>query len=123
MHNVTLHDDRNVTVPVVDFPESMQSTLNDPEVMKHIMKELDGTWRPITSAEEHESNEEAVINDKASGWLYRQGIDLHCPSTEACDPTKVRPFPVIMHIDKSHSDLFGNLAPCSCTHSGDASNA
>ena len=110
MHNVTLHDDRNVTVPVVDFPESMRSILNDPEVMKHIMKELDGTWRPITSTEEHESNEEAVINDKASGWLYRQGIDLHCPSTEACDPTKVRPFPVIMHIDKSHSDLFGNLA-------------
>jgi hypothetical protein len=26
------------------------------------------------------------------------------------NPTKVHPFPVIMHIDKSHSDLFGNLA-------------
>ena len=95
---------------MVDFPESMRSILNDPKVMKHIMKELDETWQPVTSTEEHETNEEAVINDKASGWLYRQGIDLHCPSAQACDPTRVRPFPVIMHIDKSHSDLFGNLA-------------
>jgi hypothetical protein len=111
MHNVSLHDDRDVTVPVVDFPESMHSILNDPDVMKHVMRELENTtWRPVTSTEEHESNDDTVINDKASGWLYRQGIDLHCPSADSCDPNKVRPFPVVMHIDKSHSDLFGNLA-------------
>jgi hypothetical protein len=28
--------------------------------------------------------------------LYRQGIDLHCPSAESCDLTWVRPFPVII---------------------------
>jgi hypothetical protein len=68
MHDVSLHDDCSVKVPVVDFPQSMRSILNDPEVMKHIMKELEGTtWRPITSTEEHESNADAVINDTASG--------------------------------------------------------
>jgi hypothetical protein len=87
MHDVKLHDDCHVTVPVVDFPESMCGILNDPEVMKHIIKELDAMWRPVTSTEEHESNEGTVINNKASGWLYRQGIDLHCPSAESCDLT------------------------------------
>jgi hypothetical protein len=84
MHDVSLHDDRNVTVPVVDFPESMHSILNDPGVMKHIMKELEkSTWRPVTLTEEHESNEDAVINDKTSGWLY---IDLHCPAADTYQP-------------------------------------
>jgi hypothetical protein len=41
--------------------------------------------------------------------LYRQGLKLHCPDENTVDPAKVRPFPVIIHIDASHADLFGNL--------------
>jgi len=107
---VELHDGRKVTVPQVDFAESMRSILNDKEVMKHIMKGLDpNTWRPMTSEETHENDDDAVIDDKDSGWLYRQGIKLHCPDETECDPTKVRPFPLLIHIDYSHGDLFGNL--------------
>jgi hypothetical protein len=106
---VEMEDGRQVSVPVVDFAESMQSILNDKEVMKHIMNGLDPeTWRPIVSEEEHENNPDAFIDDKDSGYLYSQGIKLHVP--EKCDEVLVRPFPVIIHIDKSHSDLFGNLA-------------
>ena len=68
----------------------------------------------MVSETEHELNENATIHDKDSGYLYRQGIKLHCPKD--CDPVLVRPFPVLIHIDKSHSDLFGNLsvAPVQC---------
>ncbi|MGA0862251.1 MAG: hypothetical protein ACO3P6_05110, partial [Pelagibacteraceae bacterium] len=114
---VTLHDGRNVTVPSVDFPESMRSILNDKNVMKHVLSGLHpDTWRPLLTAQQHEADEEAFINDKDSGWLYRQGIELHCPDETECDPLLVRPLPVILHIDKSHSDLFGNLAvsPIQC---------
>ena len=38
------------------------------------------------------------------------GIKLHCPDAPEVDPHKVRPFPVLVHIDKSHTDLFGNLS-------------
>jgi hypothetical protein len=97
---VELHDGRKVTVPQVDFAESMRSILNDKEVMKHIMKGLDpNTWRPMTSEETHENDDDAVIDDKDSGWLYRQGIKLHCPDETECDSTKVRPFPLLIHID------------------------
>jgi hypothetical protein len=109
--SVELHDKRKVSVPVVNFAESMRSILNDDKVMKCIMKGLDPvTWRPIVNEEAHERNPEAFIDDKDSGYLYRQGIDLHCPNAQQCNARKVRPFPVIIHIDKSHSDLFGNLA-------------
>jgi hypothetical protein len=110
---VELHDKRKVSVPVVDFAESMRSILNDDEVMKCIMKGLDPvTWRPVVDEQTHEKNTDAFIDDKDSGYLYiyRQGIDLHCPNESECDAIKIRPFPVIIHIDKSHSDLFGNLA-------------
>ena len=107
---VELHDKRQVSVPVVDFAESMRSILDDKEVMKHIMKGLDPkTWRPKKKDEEHETDPNAIIDDKDSGWLYRQGLKLHCPDEDMVDPAKVRPFPVIIHIDASHADLFGNL--------------
>lgn len=109
-HTVELHDGRIVSVPQVDFANSMLSILNDKEVMKHVMKGLDpNTWRPIISEDEHENDDNAMIDDKDSGWLFRQGIKLHCPGVNECDPTKVRPFPLLMHIDMSHADLFGNL--------------
>ena len=108
---IELHDSRKVTVPVVDFAEAMRSILDDDNVMKHIMKGLDPTtWRPLTSEDEHENDLDAFIHDKDSGYLYRQGIKIHCPSSPEVDEVEVRPFPVIIHIDKSHSDLFGNLA-------------
>lgn len=107
---VELHDGRTVSVPVVDFADAMRSILNDKEVMKFVMKGIDPTtFRPYKSTEEHESDPDAVIDDKDSGWLFRQGIKLHCPDSEDIDPKKVRPFPILMHIDCSHSDLFGNL--------------
>ena len=112
---VTLHDGRVVSVPVVNFAQAMLSILDDPKVMASIMKGLDPeTWRPMVPETEHELNENATIHDKDSGYLYRQGIKLHCPKD--CDPVLVRPFPVLIHIDKSHSDLFGNLsvAPVQC---------
>jgi hypothetical protein len=45
---------------------------DDDEVMKCIMKGLDPvTWRPIVNDEEaHETNPEAFIDDKDSGYLY-----------------------------------------------------
>ena len=111
IHNVELHDGRIVSVPEVDFAESMRSILNDSNVMKHVMKGLDPeTWRPIVSEDIHEQNPDAQIYDKDSGFLYRLGIKNHCPDPSDCDPKKVRPFPVLIHIDKSHSDVFGNLA-------------
>lgn len=114
---VELHDCRKVTVPVIDFKESMRSILDDKTVMSYIMKGLNPhTWRPTTNAEQHEGDHTAMLTDKVDGYLYRQGIELHCPDETKCDPTQVRPFPVIFHIDKSHSDLFGNLAvaPVQC---------
>ena len=108
---VELHDGRQVSVPVVDFAESMRSILNDKAAMRHVMKGLDPTtWRPTTTEDEHEMDPDAVINDKDSGYMYRQGIKIHVPDADECDEVLVRPFPVIIHIDKSHSDLFGNLA-------------
>ena len=59
------------------------------------------TFRPYKSAEEHENGPDAIIDDKDSGWLFRQGIELHCP--DDVDPKKVRPFPVLIHIDCSHA--------------------
>jgi hypothetical protein len=74
------------------------------------MKGLDPkTWHPKKTEEEHETDPNAIIDDKDSGWLYRQGLKLHCPDKDMVDPAKVRPFPVIIHIDASHADLFGNL--------------
>lgn len=111
IHQVTLHDNRKVSVPVVDFASSMRSVLDDPRVMAHVMKGLDpDTYRPILSHEEMQNNPDAIILDKDSGYLYWEGIKLHCPDSSTCDETLVRPFPIIIHIDKSHSDLFGNLA-------------
>ncbi|MGA0823871.1 MAG: hypothetical protein ACO3PG_05370, partial [Pelagibacteraceae bacterium] len=117
LQSVELHDGRIVTVPIVDFAESMRSILDDKTVMKRIITGIDlVTWRPVVRAEEHEANMSAMLKDKVDGYLYRQGIELHCPDETECDPVKVRPFPVILHIDKSHSDLFGNLAvaPVQC---------
>eukprot|EP00956_Cyclotella_meneghiniana_P017997 scaffold29759_cov121-Cyclotella_meneghiniana.AAC.1 len=82
---VTLHDGRVVSVPVVNFAQAMLSILDDPKVMASIMKGLDPeTWRPTVPETEHELNENATIHDKDSGYLYRQGIKLHCPKD--CDP-------------------------------------
>jgi hypothetical protein len=108
---VELHDGRTVTVPlpIVDFADSMPSILNDREVMKFVMKGINpNTFCPYTSAEEHENDPgDAIIDDKDSSWLFRQGIELHCP--DDVDPKKVRLFPVLMHIDCSHAALFGNF--------------
>ena len=56
-----------------------------------------------------ENDPHAIIDDKDSGWLFRQGIKLHCPDSPDRDPVLVRPFPLLIHIDCSHVDLFGNL--------------
>jgi hypothetical protein len=62
---VELHDKRQVSVPVIDFAESMQSILDDKEVTKHIMKGLDPkTWRPKKPEQEHETDPHAIIDDK-----------------------------------------------------------
>ena len=117
LKEVTLSDGRIVTVPVVDFAESMRSILDDSKVMSSLMSGLDpDTFRPIVSEDDHENDSNAIIHDKDSGYLYRQGIKLHCPSPDDIDPVHVRPLPIIMHIDKSHCDLFGNLsvAPVQC---------
>lgn len=67
-------------MPVVDFEESMRSILNEKAVMAHIMKGLDPvTWRPNVTQQAHEGDLQAEIDDKDSGYLYRQGIGLHCP--------------------------------------------
>ena len=109
---VELHDGRRVTVPVIDFEEAVRSLLDDVTVMNNIIERLDpNTWRPKTSAEEHEYDPDAIIGDKESGYLYRQGIDLHCPDeSDGIDPVVIRPLPVVIHIDKTHVDVFGNCA-------------
>ncbi|MGA0401410.1 MAG: hypothetical protein ACO3PX_15705, partial [bacterium] len=110
IHTVELHDGRKVSVPEVDFAESMRSILNDRSVMAHIMKGLDPqTWRPLFDEVTHESDPNAVIHDKDTGWMYWQGIKLHCPDAPEVDPRKVRPFPVLIHIDQSHTNVFGHL--------------
>ena len=71
IHTVELHDDRKVSVPVVDFPSSMRSILDDPRVIKHIMKGLDpDTFRPILSQDQLMKDPDAIILDKDSGYLY-----------------------------------------------------
>ena len=62
---VELHDKRQLSVPVIDFAESMRSILDDKEVTKHIMKGLDPkTWRPKKPEQEHETDPHAIIDDK-----------------------------------------------------------
>ena len=106
------HDGRKVTVPVFDFPTIITSILDDIDIFNEntILAGLDkSTWRPKVSAEEWGNDPHAVIGDKDTGYLYWQGIKAHCPDEEDCDPTEVLPLPLILHIDKSHYDLHGNL--------------
>ena len=83
-------------------------TVNRPE---NLMDGLDHqTWRPIFSAEAHEKDQQAMRGDKITGYLYRIGIDTHCPGPEECNPEEIRPLLRILHVDKSHYDLHGSLA-------------
>jgi hypothetical protein len=110
---VNLSDGRVVSVPVVDFEECICDLLSDPEINhpSNLSKGLDRqTWRPITSIAEHERDQDAILGEKDSGYLYRLGMNLHCPLRSEVDPKMVRPLPLIFNIDKSHSDLHGSLA-------------
>jgi predicted DNA-binding antitoxin AbrB/MazE fold protein len=85
---VELHDGCCVTVPVIDFEEAARSLLDDETVMNNIMEEFEAeTWRPKTSAAFHENDPSAIIGDKDSGYMYRQGITLHClDESDGIDP-------------------------------------
>jgi hypothetical protein len=109
---VELHDGCCVTAPVIDVEEAARSLLDDETVMSNIMEGLDtNTWRPKPSATEHENDPQAIIGDKDSGYLYRQGIALHCPDkSDGIEPILVRPLPIVIYIDKTHAELFGNCA-------------
>lgn len=110
-HDVPLEDGRTATVPVIDFGPQVRDLLDSPFVQAHIANGIDrDTFRLTTTAQDHEYNENAVIGEKHTGFLYQRGIDLHCPSAPDVDPTLVRPLVIILHIDKSHADLFGNLS-------------
>jgi hypothetical protein len=97
---------------VIDFEEAVRSLLDDVTVMNNIIEGLDPeTWRPKTPANRHEYDPGVIIGDKESGYLYRHGIDLHCPDeSDGIDPVLIRPLPVVIHIDKTHVDVFGNCA-------------
>ncbi len=110
---VNLTDGWCVSVPVVDFEACIHDLLSDPEISNpsNLSNGLDKhTWRPITSIAQHEQNEDVVLGEKDSGYLYRLGMNIHCPQVNEADPMLVRPLPLIFNIDKSHSDLHGNLA-------------
>ena len=109
---VQLSDGRQVTVPVVDLRACILDILDDTMIngTNNLATGLNHkTWRPNFTQDD--SDDQFIIGDKVSGYLYQDGIDLHCPSREdGVDEEKVRPLPLIFHIDKSHSDISGNLA-------------
>jgi hypothetical protein len=108
--HVELHDGRTVTIPVIDFGPEVRDVLDDPWVHDNIAAGIDKeTFRPIVPAELHENDQNAIIGEKHTGFLYQRAIDLHCPSGPNIDPKLVRPLVLIFHIDKSHADLFGSL--------------
>ncbi len=110
--NVQLSDGRLVTVPVIDFKACIFDILDDPQLntQSNLMEGLDyKTWRP--QSDDDDTDEDYIIGDKVTGYLYKDGIDLHCPSSlDGIDEKIIRPLPLIFHIDKSHSDISGNLA-------------
>lgn len=109
-NNVELNDGRTVTIPVIDFAAQARDVLDSPFVRANVAEGIDWeTFRPIANAEEHENNPNAIIGEKHTGFLYQRAIDLHCPSAPNVDPTLVRPLVLVLHIDKSHADLFGSL--------------
>ena len=67
-------------------------------------------WRCKTPENVNERDPHADIGDKDSGFIYRMAMDAHVPGPSECNPTEVRPLPIIVHIDKSHYDLHGSLA-------------
>ena len=96
--------DRLSLSTVIDFEEAVRSLLDDVTVMNNIIEGLDPeTWRSKTPANRHEYDPDVIIGDKESGYLYRHGIDLHCPDeSDGIDPVLIRPLPVVIHIDKTH---------------------
>ena len=109
--DVTLEDGRIVTIPVIDFAPQVRDFLDSPFVQSHIADGIDrDTFRVIKMPDEHEYDQDAIVGEKHTGFLYQRGIDVHCPSAPNVDPTLVRPLVIILHIDKSHADLFGNLS-------------
>lgn len=109
--DVTLEDGRIVTIPVIDFAPQVRDFLDSPFVQSHIADGIDrDTFRVIKTPDEHEYDQDAIVGEKHTGFLYQRGIDVHCPSAPNVDPTLVRPLVIILHIDKSHADLFGNLS-------------
>ena len=109
------YDNRFIDLPVFDIAVQARSLLDDKDINNedNIMKGLDReTLRPKRSPEEISNDPHALIDDKASGYLYGLACDLHCPRPDElnADDPKVLPLPLIFHIDKSHKSLKGDLA-------------
>jgi hypothetical protein len=110
-HSVRLHDGRVVTIPVPDFAPQVRDLLDHPFIWDYISTGIDKTtFRPVVPTEIHENDPNAILGDKHTGHLYQRAIDLHCPSGPNVDETLIRPLLIILHIDKSHADLFGVLS-------------
>jgi hypothetical protein len=84
----------------------VRDILDDPEVIELISENLDpDTWCPKQAKPIINKNDEnAIIGEKDSGYLYAMGIDLHCPSDK---PKEVLPLPVILHMDATHCGRSG----------------
>ena len=104
-HEIKLSDNRVVTIPVTNWEALARDILDDPEVIELISENLDpDTWRPKVKPMIHENDDNAIIGEKDSGYLYAMGIDLHCPSDK---PKDVLPLPVILHMDATHCGRSG----------------
>jgi hypothetical protein len=85
-------------------------------VIELISENLDpDTWRPKVKPMIHENDDNAIIGEKDSGYLYAMGIDLHCPSDK---PKDVLPLPVLLHMDATHCGRSGanQLTPTRSSH-------
>jgi hypothetical protein len=112
---VQLSDNCIVSVPVIDFEAVVIAAFL--MIMKSIINAIwwrginPETWRCKVSAHEHETDHRnAIIGDKDSGYVDRMAMDVHVPAVDSCNASKVRPLPIILHIDKAHYDLHGHLA-------------
>ena len=48
--------------------------------------------KTFIETEEHKQDQYAMIADKDSGYMYRMGIQLHCPGAkDGIDPELTRP--------------------------------